>query len=74
MITCDVDVLWLCIGKNLKEKSCRQNWIVEEENNSGFVRIFFLETNDGGERQGSGQGYEEPEEEEEALEQIKIVK
>ena len=74
IITCDVDVLWLCIGKNLEEERCRQNWIVEEENDSGFVRIFFLESNDGGERQGSGQGYQEPEEEEEALEQIKIVK
>ncbi len=70
MITCDVDVLWLCIGKNLEEERCRQNWIVEEENDSGFVRIFFLEPNDGCERQGSGQGNQEPEDEEEALEQI----
>lgn len=73
VITCDVDVLWLCIGKNLEEERCRQNWIIEEENNSGFVRIFFLESNDGGERQGSGQGNQEPEEEEEALGQIKIL-
>jgi hypothetical protein len=57
----------------LEEERCRQNWIIEEENNSGFVRIFFLESNDGGERQGSGQGNQEPEEEEEALGQIKIL-